>query len=508
MQTMPESIPSLKIEALNAGLHEMLESIRSAVETQQAVHLVEKSLWECLLRMGHDAMTLFFTLSGDGDEGETVLMADGQKLKRLEQSHPRPYLSIFGEFQLTRRVYGSGEKRKIEYAPLDRRLQLPQEKFSYQLQEWDQTAILEMPYQQVSGLLERMLGLRQSVNSLERSNRGCAEAVEGFWRDQPTPSPEEEGELLVCTADGKGVPMRQSKSAVEAKTKGKGPHPGEKKMGLIGAVYSVDPYYRTPEEITDALFHLEEACAGIEEKRPSPCHKHVRAALKRDPADTTQPQVREIFSWMATEVEQRGQGGKKPLILLMDGQESQWNAGREYLPEGEYEVIEILDLIHAVSYVWKGVNLLYPNEGERAVEYAREQVLRLASGQSQSMIQSFRSRATRERLTKNQKEPLEKIIGYFRNNEERIRYNDYLTFGYPVASGVIEGACRTVIKDRMERAGMRWVYGGAHAMMGLRSIHLSGLWDEYLAYRVNTELLRLYPGRAANDDVMEITLCA
>ncbi|MBU0500287.1 MAG: ISKra4 family transposase, partial [Gammaproteobacteria bacterium] len=68
----------------------------------------------------------------------------------------------------------------------------------------------------------------------------------------------------------------------------------------------------------------------------------------------------------------------------------------------------------------------------------------------------------------------------------------YLTFGYPVASGVIEGACRTVIKDRMERSGMRWVFDGAHAMMGLRSIHLSGLWDEYLAYQVSTELQNLY----------------
>ena len=510
MSTMPESATSINIQPLKALFHEMVDSIGVAVEEKQAAHLVEKTLWEQLLRMGHEALGLFFAQSGDGDEGDHVITPDGGKRKRLKELHTRLYLSIFGEFQLTRYVYGTGEKRKIEYVPLDSQLQLPWEKFSYLLQEWNQTAALEMPFQQVSALLERMLGFRQSVNSLERTNRGCAGAEEEFWQDQPPPPPEKEGKMLVCTADGKGVPMRRSKDVeeVKAEIKTKGPRPGDKKMGLIGSVYTVDPYYRTPEEIVDALFRTEEIDDKAESKRPKPIAKHVRAALKRDCADTTEPQVREIFGWMAKEVEQRGQEGKKKLVLLMDGQESLWNAGMEYLPEYKYEVIEVLDLIHAVSYVWKGVNLLYPNERDQAVKYARDQVSRLVSGKLPSVIQSFRSRGTREQLSEKQKGELEKIIGYFQKNEARMHYNEYLTFGYPVASGVIEGACRTVIKDRMERSGMRWGFAGAHAMMGLRSIHLSELWDEFLAYRIKTELSDLYPSRAANDDVMGITLVA
>ena len=79
-------------------------------------------------------------------------------------------------------------------------------------------------------------------------------------------------------------------------------------------------------------------------------------------------------------------------------------------------------------------------------------------------------------------------------------YDEYLAAGYPIASGVIEGACRNVIVDRMEHSGMRWVLDGAHAMLGLRCIKLSGAWDEFTRFRVVRECERLYPGYAANDE--------
>ena len=81
-----------------------------------------------------------------------------------------------------------------------------------------------------------------------------------------------------------------------------------------------------------------------------------------------------------------------------------------------------------------------------------------------------------------------------------MQYHEYLAAGYPIASGVIEGACRNIIVDRMEHSGMRWVMDGAHAMLGLRCIKLSGLWDEFTEFRVNRECDRLYPSHAANDD--------
>lgn len=508
MPTMPENQQSNNIEVLRKCFDEIVESIDTAAASGETVDKVERMVWDWTLRIGKESMNMFFSQVGDGDIGESVSMPEGRKVVRLANRHIRKYRSVFGEFSLPRAVYGTREGQKIEHVPLDVCLQLPKGKFSYLLQEWADSFSLEMPFAHISRMLEQMLGFRLSVNSLERVGRWCSEDVDSFWEEHPIPPSEKEGELLVCSADGKGVPMRRGETEKqrERAKSGDGIHSGDKKMGLLGSVYTVDRYPRTTQEILDALFRTKDAPVS-EKKRPKPCFKHVRAALKRDHADTTAPQTKEIFEWMAKEVEQRGKG-KKPLVLLMDGQESLWNAGLKYLPENKFEVVEILDLLHAASYVWKAVHLFYPINSKQAGKLARKQMERLVSGEMELMIRSLRGKASRDRLSRNKQIELEKIIGYFLNNSERMNYAQYLSVGYPIASGVIEGACRTVIKDRMERSGMRWVFAGAHAMMNLRSVYLSDLWDEFLQYRVNKERVRLYPEVAANDDFTSMPLAA
>jgi len=496
------------VEELRELFEELAGFVLSDHAEAPALDKVERGIWRRVLQIGRAAMSGFLAAQGDGDEGPCIIGPQGQNLKRFKSLHRRLYLSVCGEFAIERAVYGTREGQKIESVPLDVRLQLPRGKFSYLLQEWNDSLALEMPFDQCSSVIERILGFRQSVHSLERSNRCCAEAVEAFWEDQPTPPPEQEGALLVCSADGKGVPMRRADSAppLVAPASG-GMRPGDKKMGLVGAVYSVDPYVRTPQQIVDALFRTGEGPTQ-EPGRPKPGFKRVRAALKRDHEDTTAPQVQAIFGWIASEVQERGQGGDKPLVLLMDGQESLWNAGLEHLPVERFEVVEILDLLHAASYVWKAVRLFHPDQEAGAERLARKQILRLLSGELPLLIRSLRGKANRCGLSGKKRDDLERIIGYFLSNAERMDYQRFLAAGYPIASGVIEGACRTVIKDRMERSGMRWVFDGAHAMMGLRSIGLSSLWDEFLEYRIRNETQRLYPQAAANDDHAGLALRA
>ena len=242
--------------------------------------------------------------------------------------------------------------------------------------------------------------------------------------------------------------------------------------------------------------------------RPQPCFKHVRAALLRDEADTTAPQTETIFGWMAQQVVARGLDGKRPLVLLMDGQESLWNAGMAYLPEEDFEVIEILDLLHAVSYVWRTAHLFYPSGSDQAAHLVRKQLLRILSGQVHNAILSLRRMAKRRRLSNKRAEELEGICGYLRSNAHRMAYDEYLAAGYPIASGVIEGACRCVVNDRMDRSGMRWVPQGAHAMLTLRSIHLSSLWNRFIQFRIARESARLYPRSAANDDDLTLPCAA
>src|SRR5205807_7397231 len=113
----------------------------------------------------------------------------------------------------------------------------------------------------------------------------------------------------------------------------------------------------------------------------------------------------------------------------------------------------------------------------------------------EGVIRTLRRRAAVRGLTGAKKKALARICGYLRKNRQRMRYDVYLRAGYPIASGVIEGACRHLVKDRMERAGMHWTLEGAQAVLDLRSVHISGQWETYQGYRIERETERLYPHR-------------
>jgi hypothetical protein len=163
-------------------------------------------------------------------------------------------------------------------------------------------------------------------------------------------------------------------------------------------------------------------------------------------------------------------------------------------------VVEILDVLHAIGYVWEAAHLFYPKNSPQAPALVQAHVECLLEGQVNSVIEDLREAGAEHGLRGERLETLERICGYFTNNAHRMAYDEYLAKGYPIASGIIEGACRCVANDRMERSGMRWVFAGAHAMLGLRSITLSGLWDELMTLRIAEESRRLYPYAAANDD--------
>ncbi len=100
-------------------------------------------------------------------------------------------------------------------------------------------------------------------------------------------------------------------------------------------------------------------------------------------------------------------------------------------------------------------------------------------------------------LRGSQRRTVSTIIGYYENNRQHMRYDEYLAAGYPIGSGVAEGARRHVVKDRREQTGMRWTVDGAQAMLHLRAIYLNGQWDTFVNYRIETEQARLYAQNAA-----------
>ncbi len=476
-------------------LQEMMGFVEDSLGCEAAVHEVERGLWTRLLELGHALLEGFFAASGNGDEGARLVLEDGREIKRLA-ARTRPYRSIFGEFLLERAVYGQREGQAIEAIPLDARLKLPEDCTSYLLQEWNERLMVEMPYAQAGAFLEWLLGVRQSVQTLERQQESLSAAVAPFWAQHPAPPSEEEGAIVVNTFDGKGVAMRASETAGER---------GKKKMALLGGIYSIEPYRRTPEEVLEALFadprtRREKSGPG----RPKPLHKQVRACLARDEHDTTAPQTAAVFDWIARENAQRNPGQLKPTVVLIDGEDSLWRAAWEAIP-GE-EVTEILDILHVAGYVWEAADLLSGSDSDRARAWAKTQLGAILEGHVGEVIARLRLQVQQQ--SGEARKRLDSICTYLSNNSHRMAYDACLAEGFPIATGVIEGACRHLVKDRMERSGMRWTVRGAQAMLQLRSVALSQLWEPFMDFRICSELTRLYGAEAANDDRIELPIAA
>ena len=137
---------------LTKKLQDLVEFVENAYQDGRAAHEVGESLFRKALEIGRYALGLFFELSGNGDEGEWIELADGRKVRRLKSLHMKDYQSVFGIFTLSRAVYGTREKQRIEIVPLDARLSLPESNFSYLLQDWDQYLVLDGPYATTSGI--------------------------------------------------------------------------------------------------------------------------------------------------------------------------------------------------------------------------------------------------------------------------------------------------------------------------------------------------------------------
>ena len=486
--SMAQELEALKGE-IQLSEQELKDFVFQSAQQGKAIHEVEEGLWDRLLALGHRHLGAFLALHGDGDLGETITLPDGQPCQRLEEKHERRYVSIFGAFHLERAVYGSRKGQKIEFVPLDNRLQLPARPFSYVLQDWDQSLCVEEAFKQASGTVARILRLKQSVDSLERMNVQMAEHVTEFRENRPMPAAETEGELLVLSGDGKGVVLRRDEPA-PAGHRSKGEKASQKRMAVVGTAYTVDRYWRTAEQVVAALFgELEKR-----PERPEPQNKHVWASLGfEDDKGVLHHGSEAVYPWLLNEVAERNRGFAKEMVVLHDGEETLWAARDRHLPHKNST--DILDFLHVTPRLWKAAHAFHPEGSDEAELLVRQLMLRILHGGVAGVIRGLREMATKRGLPASKKKTITQVCGYFKSNQERMRYHDYLAKGYPIATGVIEGACRHLVKDRMERAGMHWRLEGAQAMLDMRSTYINGDWEAYNAFRIDKETARLYPHR-------------
>jgi len=487
-----------ELAAFKQRIDEVIGTLQACVEDAahqgRPIHEVERTIWKEVLQLGHFFLGSFLALAGDGDLGATLHPDDGPPWQRLPEPHRRRYVSIFGTFDLSRVVYGSREGQKIDFAPLDNRLQLPAGVYSYVLQDWAQGLCVESAFGQVQTALERLLGLKLSVDGLERMNGQMAERVEDYRADRPAPAAATEGEVIVASADGKGIVMRRpADDPAPPAHRTKGEKASQKQMATVASVYTVDRHVRTAAEVVAALFR--DPRDGPAPPRPQPQNKHVWASLTGHGAGGTTSGIDLVHEEIRNELIERNRCAGtwvRPLVCLYDGQGSLWEARQRYLPRAG---VGILDFLHVTPRLWQAAHLFHPEGSAAAAAFVRQRCLRVLRGEVAGVVQGLRKMGTERGLTGSRKRALAQLCAYLEKNRERMRYDAYLAAGYPIASGVIEGACRHLVKDRMERAGMHWTPAGAQAMLDVRSVHVDGDWDAYQAYRIERETAKLYPHR-------------
>jgi hypothetical protein len=494
-----------KTQQLQAVMAELIDEVLESARKGEAAHLVERKIFTWVLEVGRQALDFFFHVQGDGDLGETFTMPDGRVLNRLELGE-RTYQSLFGDFRLNRYVYGTRPGQKIEFVPLDQRLNLPESEFSYLLQEWDQLLGVEQAFGKVVQTMRTVLRLEQSVDSLERMNRQMAEEVAEFRVQLPPPDPEEEGDILVISVDNKGVPMRRSGESLPAGARRKkGEKANKKQMATIGCVYTVDPKERTVEDVVAALFRERKADQQRPEAEPTAQQKRVMSSLSREMPDGREVcGQEEVFRWMADEAAKRHRP-RQLVVFLSDGQRSLETDRQRFLGgivgDGSQEMVDILDLLHVTPRLWEAAYLFHPEGSDEAAAFVRPRLQAILEGRAGRVIGGLRQAGTKHELKGAKKKKLATICSFLSKNVYRMHYDEYLAAGLPIATGVIEGACRYVIKDRMERAGMHWTVPGAQAMLDLRATYVNDQWTAYQDFRIRRECQRLYPHRDALEDV-------
>ena len=260
--------------------------------------------------------------------------------------------------------------------------------------------------------------------------------------------------------------------------------PGEKKnskrMATVASVYSIAPFVRKPEDFKKELYSIK---IIDEVPRPKPLAKRVWASVAKSPEEITEE--------MYAEALKRDPKRQKQWVALVDGDPRQISRIKSEAKANEISITIICDIIHVIEYLWKAAWAFFTkNNPKEAEEWVNERFIAILEGKSSSVAAGIRRSATNRKLNKSDRTAIDKCCDYFLNKAPYLKYNKYLAQGFPIATGVIEGACRHLIKDRMDITGARWRLESAEAVLKLRSLKASGDFTDYWAFHEEQEFIR------------------
>lgn len=430
-----------------------------------------------------------------GEVSEPVIDAQGQEHTH-QRLHSRSLKTIFGEVSLERQGYGGRGLESLH--PFDAGLNLPEEKYSHTLQGQIAEASSKESFDEVVTSIHNQTGVKVPKRQVEEAARRAACDFEAFYKQQRAANAGEvkaTSDILSLTFDGKGVPMRKAdlreetrRRAEEEKPRhrdhrGKDRKTNSKRMSTVAAVYTIAPFVRTPEQIASELKPVHE----IPPPRPRPEDKRVWASLKHPPE--------KIVSQAFDEATRRDPKHRKQWVALVDGNETQLSLLLCAAADYGVELVIILDLIHVLEYLWKAARALHGADETTTETWVRERMLEILRGRSSVVAAGMTRSATLRGMSSEEREPIDACAHYLLKYSDYLHYDQYLAKGYPIATGVIEGACRYLVKDRMEITGARWSLEGAEAVLRLRSLRASGDFEEYWAFHLRQEYKRNHEAR-------------
>ena len=476
----------------------VVEHLQSEATSQLEHGAVEEFLWregtELLRRLlqGHlDLRTRWEA------KLKSVVGCDGVERTHFRAGCERGLMTLFGEVEVRRKGYGARGKRSVY--PLDAQLNLPEDMYSHGVRRRMSEAVSRHSFDEAVEQVRRTTGGEVA----KRQALGLAGDVscdfEAFYEGRGAGEPEATSDPLVMSVDGKGVVMRPSglreatrraaeRSSHKLGTRlSKGEKRHRKRMATVATVYSVAAHPRTPEQVM-----------GLEDKDtwvPRPHNKRVWASLEREPSQVIEEQFREA--------RMRDPRGERPWAVLVDGNPTQLDLIDGAAKRHGVEMTVILDFIHVLEYLWKAAYCFHDEGTEEAEQWVGERALRILRGKSSEVAAGMRRSATLQGLSSKARERVDVCAEYLLKYRKHLRYDEYLERGLPIATGVIEGACRHLVKDRMDITGARWGLPGAEAVLKLRSLRSSNDFDEYWEFYKARALERNHASRYINCNLPE-----
>ena len=412
--------------------------------------------------------------------------ARGIAHRKVEPGHLRHLATVFGTVRVTRCAWRAEGARNLY--PADAALNLPDRRHSHTLKRRAATEAVRGSFAAAEQTLTRACGKVAGKRQVKQLTVAAATDIDAFYT-AAAPQPATDDTLLVLSVDGKGIVMRPDalreptrkaaavKGANRYRTRlASGEKQGRKRMATLGTVYDADPAPRRPHDVMTPAITLHAAPDGAgggrrRRKGPVATAKWLTGSI----ATTSEQVISQVFD----QADQRDPTHRRPWIVLVDGARHQLDLIRAQAARRKVTIHILVDLIHVLEYIWKAAWCFYQDADPAAEPWVAGHALRILAGEVDTVIAALQTQATDAGLTAQQRGGVDACIGYLTAKREFLGYDTALQAGWPIATGVIEGACRHLIGDRLDITGARWGLEGAEAVLKLRALWSNGDLDAY-----------------------------